>query len=220
MENESIPSAKARTSWQPKQVYVMAAVCLLLGLAIGYLFRGSEAASTPEKLSDDRAQSAPAAGAATAQPPLPTLEQMKHMAETKAEPLLQQLKAKPNDAALLIQIGDIYKSAHQFKEAAGYYEKSLQIDPKNAGVRSDMATCFYYSGEVDKSIAQLEKSLQYDPKNAGALFNLGMVKWKGKMDAEGAVAAWQKLLKLHPELGNKAGVEQLIAQAREHPRLK
>jgi hypothetical protein len=28
--------------WQPKLVYGMAAICLLLGLAVGFLLRGSE----------------------------------------------------------------------------------------------------------------------------------------------------------------------------------
>lgn len=209
-ESEQQPSR-----WTPTQVYVMAAACLLVGVLIGYLFRGS-AGVPPAQV--QQTASAPTGSAKEQQ--MPTMEEMKRMAEKKAEPLLQQLKAKPNDAALLVQIADLYKSAHQFKEAAGYYAKSLGIDPKNAGVRTDMASCLYYAGEIDESLAELEKSLQYDPKFAGALFNLGMVRWKGKRDAKGAVAAWEQLLKVHPELQNKAGVEKMIAEARQHLNLK
>jgi cytochrome c-type biogenesis protein CcmH/NrfG len=72
---------------------------------------------------------------------------------------------------------------------------------------------------VDGAIAELQKSLTYDPKHAGTLMNLGIIKWKGKDDAPGAIAAWQTLLKSNPGFPQKDKVEQLIAQAREseHP---
>ena len=64
---------------------------------------------------------------------VPTMEDMKRMADKKAEPLLAKLKTDPNNAMLLNQVGIVYRSAHQFKEAAEYFEKSLQYDPKNIG---------------------------------------------------------------------------------------
>jgi hypothetical protein len=48
------------------------------------------------------------------------------------------------------------------------------------------------------------------------LFNLGIVKWQGKMDAEGAVAAWQKLLDSNPNYETKEKVQELIQQAKKH----
>jgi len=62
-------------------------------------------------------------------------------------------------------------------------------------------------------LAQLQQSLTYEPKDANALFNLGMIRWKGKNDPAGAVAAWQELLKTNPKLGRKPIVEQMIAEA-------
>ena len=56
---------------------------------------------------------------------MPTLEQMKHMADKQAESLLEQLKSNPNDARLLAKIATMYSATHQFKEAADYYAKSL-----------------------------------------------------------------------------------------------
>ena len=37
-------------------------------------------------------------------------------------------------------------------------------------------------------LQQLQQVLKTDPKNANVLFNLGMMKWKGKDDAAGAIA--------------------------------
>jgi cytochrome c-type biogenesis protein CcmH/NrfG len=200
-------------SWKTAQVYIMALVCLLLGLALGYLFRGSRARS----LTMSAPAAAPQASTSPAGHPMPTLDQMKQMADTKAEPLLSQLKSDPNNAGLLIQVGKIYQSTHQFKEAAIYFGKSLQVNPKDVATRTEMASCLYYDGDVDGAIAQLQQTLQDDPKDANALFNLGMIKWKGKNDANGAIATWRQLLKSNPHLENakKAQVQKLMAEANQ-----
>jgi len=123
------------------------------------------------------------------------------------------LKSDPNNSDLLIQVGNIYIAIHQFKEAASYYKKSLQVDPKNVAIRTELASCLYYDGDVDGAISQLQQSLHYDPKDANSLFNLGMIKWQGKQDKKGAVEAWQLLLKFNPELSpeRRAKVQKLMA---------
>ena len=40
MENETKAQPPAASAWQVKQVYAMAVISLVVGLAIGYLFRG------------------------------------------------------------------------------------------------------------------------------------------------------------------------------------
>ena len=144
---------------------------------------------------------------------MPSLEEMKQMADKKAAPLLEKLKGEPNNSDLLIQVGKIYQSTHQFKEAADYYDKALQVDPKNVAIRTELASCLYYNGDVDEAITQLQKGLQYDPKDANSLFNLGMMKWQGKKDNKGALAVWQELLKSNPQLSpdRKATVQKLMA---------
>ncbi len=199
--------------WTLPQVGTMATVCLFLGVLVGYLVHGS--AATPVS-AEVRVKPAANSAAPETQPQrMPTLEQMKHMADKQAEPLLEQLKGQPNDPALLVKIGDVYRSAHQFGEAASYYEHSLRSDPQDLGVRADMANCLFYSGDVDKSIATLEGSLKYDPKHPGTLYNLGVIKWKGKGDAKGAIAAWETLLRLNPDVANRDAILKLIAQAKQ-----
>ena len=143
-----------------------------------------------------------------------TMEQMKAMADRKAAPLLEKLNANPTDAATLGQLGALYGSAHQFPQSAKYYRKALESDPKNLGARTQLASSLYYGGEVDEALKQLQQVLKSDPKNANALFNLGMMKWKGKDDAAGAIATWQELLRSNPNLDRKSTVEQMIAEAR------
>jgi len=143
------------------------------------------------------------------------MDQMKAMANVKAAPILEALKTKPKDPQLLAQAAAIYASTHQFKDASTYYSKALEVDPKNVTTRTELASSLYYSGDVDGALAQLQQALKYKPTDVNALFNLGMIRYKGKDDSAGAIAAWQQLLKAHPDLDRRATVEQLIAEAQQ-----
>jgi cytochrome c-type biogenesis protein CcmH/NrfG len=215
MENETQAQPTVASAWQIKQVYAMAAISLIVGLAIGYLFRGSQSpAPPPRPVTAAVSQPSPAAGGMAGQ--MPSLEQMKQMADAKAAPLLDKLKSDPGNTDLLTKVGDLYQGTHQFKEAAVYYDKALQIDPKNVPIRTQMASCLYYQGDVDGAISQLQQALRYDPKDANSLFNLGIMKLQGKKDTKGALAAWQLLLNSNPQLSadRKARVQKLIADVR------
>jgi len=216
MANEPTTRPSAGSAWQAKQAYAMAAICLAVGLATGYFFRGSQSPAAPvQPAATAQANAPPSTPADGMGGQMPSLEEMKQMADKKAAPLIEKLKGDPNSSDLLIQIGNLYKATHQFKEAAGYYEKALQADPKNVAIRTEMASCLYYNGDVDGAISQLQQALRYDPKDANSLFNLGMIKWQGKQDSKGAVAAWQQLLKSNPQLSadRKATVQKLMTDA-------
>jgi cytochrome c-type biogenesis protein CcmH/NrfG len=207
MANAPTSDSAASESLQSKQVYMMAAICLAVGLGIGYVSRGLQA-PPPAAASATRSVTTPAGGGHA-----PTLDDMRHIADQQAAPLLAQLKANPSDSNLLMQVGAIYHGNHQFKEAAGYYDKAVHADPKNVALRSRLAASLYRSGDADGAIAQLNEALTYDPKDANSLFNLGMIKLQGKADGKGAIAAWQRLLKANPQLSaeRNAEVQKLMA---------
>ena len=146
----------------------------------------------------------------------PTPAQMQQMADTQAAPLLEKLKADPNNAGLLENIGNVYYDAQLFPTAIDYYQRALKVAPANTGVRTDMATAYWYTGNIDAAIAEFQKSLSYEPNKANTLFNLGIVEWQGKMDIDKAVATWQKLLDTNPNYEGKDKVLELIAQAKKH----
>jgi cytochrome c-type biogenesis protein CcmH/NrfG len=190
----------------------MAAMCLAAGLAVGYLLRAPQSrwpsaqVSATASLPSSRANSTGAGHT-------PTLEDMKQMADKQAAPLLEKLKSDPNNSSLLIQVGAIYHTSHQFKQASSYYEKAAQIEPRNVSLRNKLASSMYRSGDADGAIAQLNKALSDEPKDANSLFNLGMIKLQGKADGKGALAAWQQLLKSNPQMSadRRAEVQKLMA---------
>ncbi len=227
---------KERMLSRESRVYTMAALCLLAGLAIGYVARGTPLSSALSRTVSGAtkssalpgigstalpAASSPSNAIATSNKPahaltgrMPDMAEMKQMADKQAAPLLARLKAEPNSGSLLSQVGAIYHSDHQFRDAAIYYGKAVQVDPKNVELRNKLATSLYRSGDVDGAINQLNQALRYDPKDANSLFNLGIIRLHGKDDGRGAVAACQQLLKLNPQLSadRKTTVQKLMAE--------
>jgi cytochrome c-type biogenesis protein CcmH/NrfG len=145
---------------------------------------------------------------------MPSQQELRKIADKQALPLIEQLKAKPDDASLMVQIGAIYHSTRQYPLAIEYYGKAVSVEPRNAAVRNKLATSLYRSGDVDGAIAQLNQCLAYDSNDANSLFNLGVIRWEGKQDAQGAMAAWQRLLKSNPRLNadRKNAVKKMIAE--------
>lgn len=247
MANETTTASSASPSVQATQVYVLAGICLVMGLAIGYLLQGAQSSASPvQPVASAAAASSTAAAAGSGRMPsmeemkqmagkqpqsaghagstsphgsamgggrMPSLEEMKQMADKQVAPLLEKLKTDPNNSAVLMQVGALYYTTHQFNAASDYYGKAVQVDPKNVAFRTKLATSLFGSGDVDGAIAQLNKALSYNPKDANALFDLGTIKLQGKQDGKGAVAAWQQLLKTNPQLSadRKAAVQKLMA---------
>jgi len=202
--------------WTSLQAYTLAVVCLLVGLAGGWFFRGSQ---SPVSAAPGASARAAAPGGITAEQ-MPSPEQMKRMADSQAAPLLEKLKSEPKSGELLANIGNIYYDTQQYPAAVDYYQRSLNVQPANTSVRTDLGTAYWYMGNADKALEELNKALKYDPNKPNTLFNFGIVKWQGKMDVDGAVAAWQKLLETNPNYEGKDKVQQLIAQAKKHSNIK
>jgi tetratricopeptide (TPR) repeat protein len=190
-------------------------LCLLLGIVVGYLLRRSG----PAPVAASPMQAQPAESMPGGMPQV-TPEQLKHMADKQAEPILSQLQAKPNDPALLAQAGNVYYDAQQYKQAVDYYSRALDGDPNNTNVRTDLGTAYWYVGDSDHAIAEFDRVLRQEPTKGNALFNRGVVKWQGKMDIKGAVADWEALLKADPNYRERAKVEEMLAQAKKHLNIK
>jgi cytochrome c-type biogenesis protein CcmH/NrfG len=206
-ENENSSTGQ----WTSTQAYVLSVICLLVGVAVGYLARGSASPQTAAV----QAQAATQAGMGSA-PQAPSPEQMRQMAEAEAAPLIAQLKSDPNNSDLLYKVGNIYYDAQQYADAVNYYERCLKLNPKATDVRTDMATAYHFMGKTDRALQEYGEVLKIDGTHANALFNTGMVKWQDKQDMSGAIVAWKRLLETNPQYAQRDKVQKLIAQAEQH----
>ena len=181
--------------------WAVAVVILAIGVAIGYLFRGQSSKPTP-------------AGPNSNNQPAESVSSTQSQARLEAavKPMLDRLKEDPNNAALLVNIGNEYYDNHDWNKAIEYYRKSLRIQPANADVRTDMGTAIWYGGDPQGAIREYETALKYQPDYPQTLFNMGVVQWQGEHKGRTALKSWQTLLQKHPEYPDRQKVEQLMQQ--------
>jgi cytochrome c-type biogenesis protein CcmH/NrfG len=134
-------SSRVEQNWSGTQAYLLAAFCLLLGVALGYLFRGS-ASSMPQAVTVTQSTGVP-------------VENTQAQAELQQSvgPLLEAVNRNPGDFDSLVRLGDLYYDGQQFPNAIQYYERALVIHPENPDVRTDLGTAYWYTGNADKALA-------------------------------------------------------------------
>ena len=119
-------------SWTTREAYLLAAVCLLVGLALGYLIRGS---SAPPATAASTTSAAPAAS--------PSPAAVNPMSaggdvDTAAAPLKAALRADPKNYDVLVQLGNLYFDKQVFAPAIEYYRRALELDPTLVTVQPDV----------------------------------------------------------------------------------
>src|SRR5215831_11645046 len=109
-------------TWGSGQAAAIVLVCLLVGTAGGWLMRRSTARSENAQVA---ASMVPRPAANQPAPPanfgmetnVPSAPQLKEAADAQAAPILEKLKAEPNNAELLARAGNIYYDAKQYPSA-------------------------------------------------------------------------------------------------------
>ena len=203
---------KAQDTWNSVQAYTLAVFCLVLGVALGYLFRGS--ASPAETVAASANTGSTSGSASTDAAPLAA--QQKEMLNRAVAPLIAALQNKPDDFDTIVKVANLYYDGKQYPQAIEYYGRAVKIQPTNADVLTDFGTSLWYAGDADKAIGEFQKALKYQPGRASTLFNLGIVRWQGKKDPKGAVQAWEELLQKNPDYPDKAKLQEFIDRAKQH----
>jgi tetratricopeptide (TPR) repeat protein len=212
-ENNSAP----RLQWTVYKALLLSTACLAIGIALGWVLQpaaSSHSAATHPAAAPQTDVQNDAQNTTSAQPD--PNAQLKAAADSQAAPLIAKLKADPKNTELIISIGNLYYDAKQYSPAINYYGQALKINPADASVRTDLATAYWYTGDPDTALTEFDKALSYVPNNPNTLFNRGMVKWQGKMDAQGALADWKKLLATNPNYQDKDQVQKMIDEVQKH----
>jgi tetratricopeptide (TPR) repeat protein len=161
------------------------------GLLVGWMI-GSQQAAPPvaAPAPQPAAQSAPATTEGSQPATLDPQE---------AAQLARQADANPKDAAVRVQLGNMYFDAAQYADAAKWYEQAQTLDPKDVDVSTDLAIAYFNLSEVDKALKQIDHSLSVNPKHAKTLLNQGIIRARGKKDLAGAAQSWQRLVAVAPD---------------------
>lgn len=203
------------------QAYVLAAICLVVGIAVGFFIGGSKSPATQSTETQALNQAAIPSGM-TSGPMAPGQlqaipeQQSAEAVAAAAKPLLDELATDPKSPEKTARVGDFYFDSHVYDKAISYYEASIRLKPDNPSVLTDLGTAYFYSGDSNTAIKRFDQALNLNPTFANALFNLGIVRWQGLKDPKGAVEVWEKLLQTNPNYEQKDHVRELMERAKAH----
>ncbi len=150
--------------------------------------------------------SAASAGLPQNHPPLEASEAISALVEATAR--------DPQNADLKVRLANAYYDAGLYSEAVQAYEAAMTLKAQGPEVETDLATCYHYIGQHERALAMLDKVLASNPGFAQALFNKGVVLQAGKNDSQGAIAAWEELLRTNPNHPQRSVLERKIRDLR------
>lgn len=160
------------------------------GVLVGWIVGTQQAAPAAPAAPPTTAAAAAPASAPAAAPPFDA---------ARATELEREAGSRPADAAVRMQLGNMYFDAERYDQAIPWYEASLKLDPKNVNLSTDLGVAYYYTNQTDRALTQLDHSLTLDPKHLKTLLNQGIVLAFGKQDLAGAQKSWERVVEIAPD---------------------
>jgi len=206
-----------------KETIVTAVIFLAVGFLAGYITdaqinwnareKAAQTAATPSAMPPTGgAASAPAGGDVSPQglpeghPPIDTAA------------IVQQTEAmaaqNPKDPEIPLKLANFLYDKKQYDKAIEWYQRSLELDPKNVNAHTDLGTAYFYTGRPQDALREYDKSLAIDPKHEPTMLNSIVVNLDGLHDVAAAQKAWDRLQRLNPNNPALAQLKERIVAAR------
>jgi len=128
----------------------------------------------------------------------------------RATALEKTATSEPTNAAVRVELGNLYYDAQRFDLAAPWYEAALKITPGDIDASTDLAVCYYNVKQYDRALAQIDHSLSINPTHTTTLLNQGFIRAFGKEDLAGAAQSWQKVVDVAPNTADGTRAKQML----------
>jgi len=206
-----------------KETIITAVVFLAVGFLAGYITdaqmnwnthqKAAQIAPSPSEMPPPEGASAAPAGGAMPQQSLPeghppidsgaVIQQMEDMAARN-----------PKDADVRLKLANFLYDQKRYPKAIEWYQRALELDPKNVNACTDLGTAYFYMGRPQDALREYDKSLKLNPNHEPTLLNAIVVNLEGTHDLAAAQKAWDRLYKLNPNHPALAGLKTQIDAAR------
>jgi cytochrome c-type biogenesis protein CcmH/NrfG len=124
--------------------------------------------------------------------------------------LEKEVTSKPGNVEAWTELGNVYFDSNDVKQAIRAYKKALDLNPYNADVWTDLGVMYQRNKQPLEAIAAFNKATDIDPRHEQSRLNKGIVLMHDLDDREGAIKAWEELLKMSPNA--KAGMGQSVRE--------
>ena len=180
---------------------IVALVALVIGFLGGIFYSAFQAGPTGSV----QTASAPAG---------PSQQQQPNLSNEQARSILsleQEVAVNPTNVDAWTQLGHVYFDTNNPAKAIRAYEKSLGLSPDQPDVLTDLGVMYRRNGQPEKALEVFDKAIAIDPTHQQSRFNKGIVLRYDLNDRDGAVKAWEELVKINPSAAAPNG--QLVSEA-------
>ena len=204
-----------------KETIITAVIFLAVGFLAGYITdaqlnwsarqKMTQTAPAPSQMPPPGGATSTPAGGATPQglpeghPPIDSAAIIQQMEAMAAQ--------NPQDADVRLKLANFLYDQKQYSKSIEWYERALELDPKNVNARTDLGTAYFYTGRPQDALREYEKSLEINPRHEPTLLNAIVVNLEGTHDLAAAQKAWDRLYKLNPNHPALAGLKKQINAA-------
>jgi cytochrome c-type biogenesis protein CcmH/NrfG len=133
--------------------------------------------------------------------------------------LEKEVGNNPGNADAWARLGNLYFDTNNYQNAIRAYNKSLALKPDNGDVQTDLGVMYRRAGKPREAVKAFHTAIRIDPRNETARFNLGVVLLHDLNDREGALHAWEELVRMNPAAKAPGGqpLEEYIKRLKESP---
>lgn len=131
-------------------------------------------------------------------PVLGRIYQQEGMTEKAGEIAGRQARVFRTDAGQEhFQNGTKAYSLHQYDRAIEEFQKSIEANPANPAVYSNLGYVYYDKGMMGRSFEFQKKAIEIDPNYANAYYGLALV-YRNEGNLQAAKRQWERYLELEP----------------------
>ncbi len=113
--------------------------------------------------------------------------------------LKERLNKDGKDIEAAISLGNIFYDNGDAAQSILYYQRALDIDPDQPGVRTDLGTMYWRNDDISMAEKAFRETISRDPSFGHAYVNLGLLLHRAKDNVNEARTVWQQLLTINPE---------------------
>jgi cytochrome c-type biogenesis protein CcmH/NrfG len=185
---------------------IIALIALVVGFFAGEIFDLLE----PHRPTTGVQQSQPGQ-----QPPQMPAQRPSLTPEQKRSKILdleKKVVSNPDDGEAWNELGHLYLHDNQPKQGILAFKKVLDLNPNNAHAWSDLGIMYRQNKQPVEAVAAFDKAIEIEPRSEEPRHRKAAVLMQDLNDPQGAIKAWEELLKVNPSatLGKGQSLREMV----------
>lgn len=136
--------------------------------------------------------------------------------------LEKKVAEDPSHLESWVQLGNLYFDTNNPQRAIKAYKRYIELAPNNPNVWTDLGIMYRRNGQALEAIAAFDKAIELNPTHAQSWFNKGIVLMHDLNNPDGAIKAWEELLRIAPNFKATGGqtVQDMIDDIKKTLKVK